>query len=124
MPIIRPMTPPTPQKPPRHLQLSDLRAAAQLASQATVGVVRIAEGVHQAVWRTLGAPQGAQIIDGGGRALMPGLIDAHWHSLMAAMSMQQLLMADPGLVQLAAGAEALAVLMQVRTEDRARAEMA
>ena len=60
MPIIRPMTPPTPQKPPRHLQLSDLRAAAQLASQATVGVVRIAEGVHQAVWRTLGAPQGAQ----------------------------------------------------------------
>ena len=42
------------------LQLSDLRAAAQLASQATVGVVRIAEGVHQAVWRTLGAPQGAQ----------------------------------------------------------------
>ena len=54
------MVSPTPRKPPRHLQLSDLRAAAQLASQATVGVVRIGEGVHQAVWRTLGAPHGPQ----------------------------------------------------------------
>ena len=54
------MVSPTPRKPPRHLQLSDLRAAAQLASQATVGVVRIAEGVHQAVWRALGAPHGPQ----------------------------------------------------------------
>ncbi len=54
------MTPATPQKPSRHLQLSDLRAATQLASQATVGVLRITEGVHQAVWRTLGAPGGAQ----------------------------------------------------------------
>ena len=54
------MTPSTSQKPPRHLQPSDLRAAAQLASQATVGVLRITEGVHQAVWRTLGAPPGSQ----------------------------------------------------------------
>jgi len=32
----------------------------QLATQATVGVSRIAEGVHQSVWSTLGAPGGAQ----------------------------------------------------------------
>ena len=31
---------------------------AQLATQATAGVTRIAEGVHQSVWRTLGAPGG------------------------------------------------------------------
>jgi PGAP1-like protein len=42
-----------------HLQAGDLRAAAQLAVQATQGVTRIVEGVHQAVWRTLGAPGGA-----------------------------------------------------------------
>jgi imidazolonepropionase-like amidohydrolase len=29
------------------------------------------------------APKGAQVIDGGGRVLMPGLIDAHWHSYYA-----------------------------------------
>jgi hypothetical protein len=40
------------------LRLSDVRAIAQLATQATMGVTRIAEGVHQSVWRTLGAPGG------------------------------------------------------------------
>lgn len=65
-----------------------------------------------------GAPQGAQIIDGGGRVLMPGLIDAHWHSMMAAMSMQHLLLADPGLIQLAAGAEAQRTLLRGFTTVR------
>lgn len=54
------MTPPPSKNPLQHLRASDLRAAAQLASQATVGVSRIVEGVHQSVWRTLGAPGGAQ----------------------------------------------------------------
>ena len=31
------------------------------------------------------APDGAQVIDCGGRVLMPGLIDAHWHSIFAAL---------------------------------------
>lgn len=65
-----------------------------------------------------GEPQGARIIDGGGRILMPGLIDAHWHSLMAAMSMQHLLLADPGLIQLAAGAEAQRTLLRGFTTVR------
>ena len=36
------------------MPLSDLRAAARLATDATIGVSRIAEGVHQSVWSTLG----------------------------------------------------------------------
>lgn len=50
-----PLTPPT-ARTARHLRASDLRAAAQLATQATQAITRIAEGVHQSVWRTLGAP--------------------------------------------------------------------
>ena len=42
----------------KHLRASDLRGLALLATQATAGVTRIAEGVHQSVWRTLGAPDG------------------------------------------------------------------
>ena len=42
----------------RHLRPSDARAVVQLATQATQGVARIAEGVHQSVWATLGAPAG------------------------------------------------------------------
>jgi len=51
-------TPPQP-RPTRHLQPTDLRALALLATDATVGVTAMAEGVHQSVWRTLGAPSGA-----------------------------------------------------------------
>jgi pimeloyl-ACP methyl ester carboxylesterase len=45
-------------KPLKHLHPSDLRAAAQLATTATASVARMAEGVNQAVWSTLGAPSG------------------------------------------------------------------
>ncbi len=46
---------PTPTKAPRHLQTNDIRQAAKLVVDATHSVTRIAEGVHQAVWATLGA---------------------------------------------------------------------
>lgn len=39
---------------PLHLRPSDLRALAALAADATVGTADIAEGVHAAIWRTLG----------------------------------------------------------------------
>jgi pimeloyl-ACP methyl ester carboxylesterase len=42
-----------------HLRASDLRALAQLATDTTVAVTTMAEGVHQSIWRTLGAPSGA-----------------------------------------------------------------
>lgn len=43
-----------------HVRASDLRAAARLATSATRGTTRIVEGVHQSVWRSLGAADGAQ----------------------------------------------------------------
>jgi pimeloyl-ACP methyl ester carboxylesterase len=45
--------------PSKRQLAADLRGAAQLATQAVVGVTRITEGVHQSVWRTLGVPGGA-----------------------------------------------------------------
>ncbi len=44
----------------RQLRASDLRGMARLATQATVGISRVAEGVHQSVLGTLGLPAGAQ----------------------------------------------------------------
>ncbi|MFT7402684.1 MAG: hypothetical protein ACI83N_002288, partial [Hydrogenophaga sp.] len=48
-------TKPTNPKPPRallrHLRPTDLKAAAQLATQATQGVVNMVEGVHRSVHR-------------------------------------------------------------------------
>ena len=48
----------TPPTTARHLRPSDVRAAAQLATHATLGVVRITEGVHQAVRQRIGLPGG------------------------------------------------------------------
>ncbi len=53
-----PLPPPPSTHHAAHLLPSDLRAAAQLATSATRSVARIAEGVSQAVWSTLGAPSG------------------------------------------------------------------
>jgi pimeloyl-ACP methyl ester carboxylesterase len=42
----------------KHLRAADLRGIAQLATQATAGVARIAEGVHQSVWGSMGVAGG------------------------------------------------------------------
>ena len=34
----------------------------------------------------VGAPEGARVIDCGGRTIMPGLIDAHWPTIFAGLS--------------------------------------
>ena len=46
------------------------------------------------------------IIDGGGRTLMPGLIDMHWHTMLVRPTVAQLLSSDIGYLNLIAGAEA------------------
>ena len=53
-----PNSPPPKPTALKHLRASDAAAIAKLATQATLGVARMAEGVHQAVWRTLGATNG------------------------------------------------------------------
>jgi hypothetical protein len=46
--------------PLRQLRASDLRGVARLATQATTGISRVAEGVHQSVRGTLGLRGGAE----------------------------------------------------------------
>ena len=64
------------------------------------------------------APDGAQLIDCGGRVIMPGLIDAHWHALFAAVALPQLLGGTIGSIYLAAAAEAERTLMRGFTTVR------
>jgi imidazolonepropionase-like amidohydrolase len=63
-------------------------------------------------------PDGAQIVDCGGRVMMPGLIDAHWHSIFAAVPISALFTADIGYIFLAASAEAERTLMRGFTTVR------
>lgn len=61
---------------------------------------------------------GTVLIDGGGRTLMPGLIDAHWHAMFVRPSIASLLTADVGYMNLLAGAEATDTLLRGFTTVR------
>jgi imidazolonepropionase-like amidohydrolase len=59
-----------------------------------------------------------KIIEGGGRTLMPGLIDAHWHAFLVAPPMSVMMSADYGYLYLLAGHEAGNTLMRGFTSVR------
>ena len=47
-----------------------------------------------------------RIIDGGGRTLMPGLIDMHWHAILVRPTPAEAMAADAGYTNIVASAEA------------------
>ena len=66
----------------------------------------------------LPAEAGTRVIDGGGRVLMPGLIDAHWHSMMAAPPLSAILGGDQRYLTAIAAAESTRTLMRGFTSVR------
>lgn len=67
---------------------------------------------------TVPAPEGAAVIDGSGRTLIPGLIDAHWHCTLATIPVADAMSADPGFIQLAAGKAATETVLRGFTTVR------
>jgi len=59
-----------------------------------------------------------QIINGGGRTLMPGLIDVHWHAMLIRANPAQAIAGDAGYNNIAAGVEATDTLMRGFTTVR------
>jgi imidazolonepropionase-like amidohydrolase len=62
--------------------------------------------------------EGATRVAGGGRTLMPGLIDMHWHAMLVRPNPAMAFASDPGYLNLLAGAEATATLMRGFTTIR------
>jgi imidazolonepropionase-like amidohydrolase len=71
-----------------------------------------------ALLRGEAGPGEADRIDCGGRTVVPGLIDAHWHATLCAVNQMVALTGDIGLVHLIAGREAGATLMRGFTTVR------
>jgi imidazolonepropionase-like amidohydrolase len=116
------------------MSLAALRPAhAQQTSAVLFQNVRVFDGKHTAlsapsnvlvrgdkIERISVAPiaSDAQTIDGGGRVLMPGLIDAHWHAMLVRPTPAAALAGDIGYNNLVAAAEATATLMRGFTTIR------
>ena len=64
------------------------------------------------------AVAGGRVIDGGGRTLMPGLIDAHYHTMFAAIPLATFLTAQEGYINLVAAKNAEQLLLQGFTTVR------
>src|SRR5262249_14442943 len=64
------------------------------------------------------APERATVIDSGGRTLMPGLIDAHWHTMLVRPTPAEVLSWDVGYTNLVAAAEATDTLLRWFTTVR------
>src|ERR1700758_2970114 len=64
------------------------------------------------------AEPGMTVIAGGGRTLMPGLIDAHWHAMLIRPNPAQAIVGDVGYNNIAASVEATDTLMRGFTTVR------
>ena len=111
---------PKPAATPPQVLLSNVRLFDGVSLTLRDGVSVLVEGARIAAIDATRAtpPAGARVIDCGGRVLMPGMIDAHWHTMMAALPLPVLLTADIGYLHLAASTEAERTLQRGFTTVR------
>jgi imidazolonepropionase-like amidohydrolase len=109
-----------PDVPASPIAFTNVRVFDGKSTALAIGLRVVVEGQKIKSIELAEKPIGAgfQIIDCGGRVMMPGLIDAHWHSMFAALPVSALLSADLGYVFLAAGAEAERTVMRGFTTIR------
>jgi imidazolonepropionase-like amidohydrolase len=111
---------PTPTKSgERPLLFSNLRLFDGSGSRVRDGVQVLVQG--GIIAGVIGAGEqvpDAQVIDCHGKLLMPGLIDTHWHTMLAAISQTTAMTADVGYLYLAAAQEAQRTLLRGFTSVR------
>lgn len=107
------------QTPGRPLLLTNLRLFDGETLSMREGVEILIEGERITALPPAGqGPQDAQRIDCGGRAVIPGLIDCHWHATLVGVSQLAALTQDVGFIHLMSGREAGATLMRGFTTVR------
>ena len=111
---------PAPASPTRPILFTNFRLFDGKSNTLRDGLFLVVDGnrIRTLAQSKPAVPDGAQVIDCGGRVLMPGLIDMHWHTLIAALPIQVVLTADIGFLHLAASAEAERTLMRGFTTVR------
>ncbi|WP_341666957.1 metal-dependent hydrolase family protein [Alcaligenes sp. SDU_A2] len=80
--------------------------------------VQIDQGRIAAVLNIAQVPADATTLDCRNKVLMPGLIDAHWHSLLCSVDQMTAMMADPADLHLIAAKEAERTLLRGFTSVR------
>lgn len=106
-------------EPPRPLLLTNLRLFDGVSAQVREGVQVLVEGsTVGAILRAGEKVENAQVLDCQGKLLMPGLIDVHWHTMLAGIAQLQAMTSDIGYLYLVAAREAQRTLMRGFTSVR------
>lgn len=106
-------------QPQRPLLLTNLRLFDGSGQAVRRGVQVLVQGqVIAALPAAAEKIEGAQVIDCQDKLVMPGLIDVHWHAMLAAIAQTTAMTADLGYLYLAAAQEAQRTLMRGFTSVR------
>lgn len=109
----------TPQQTERPILLTNLRLFDGTGNPLRQGVQVLIQGkLIAALPAATEKVEGAQLIDCQGKLVMPGLIDTHWHTMLAAIPQMTAMTADLGYLYLAAAQEAQRTLMRGFTSVR------
>jgi imidazolonepropionase-like amidohydrolase len=111
---------PAPAQPPRPILFTNFRLFDVKSGSLREGMRVLVEGnrIKAVITGNPAPPDDVQVIDRGGRTLILGLIDAHWHSMFSGLPISTLLTADTGFIHEAASAEAERTLMRGFTTIR------
>jgi len=107
------------KKPPSQILIQNVNIFDGFNEQLAKGMSVLVEGNKIVkIAKSIPAPAGATEIDGKGKVLMPGLTDAHWHSMFNFWPISKVLSADFGLLSIAASKAAGETLMRGFTTVR------
>lgn len=100
------------------LLITNVRIFNGTEPELKAGNVLVVDGKVAQVGLGINPTKGSVVLDGGGRTLMPGLIDAHVHITLAAIPMLAAMTAPTSYVHHVSGLEAQAMLMRGFTTIR------
>jgi len=110
---------PPPTAPDSRILFENVRVFDGLSGDLSPASSVLVHGnVIEKVSRDKIAADGARVIDGGGRTMMPGLIDMHWHSMFVGVPIAVAMTQDPTYLNIVAGVEARKTLMRGFTTVR------
>lgn len=108
-----------PQAAERPLLLTNLRLFDGTGKAPRAGIQVLVTGpVITALLPAGEKVEGARVIDCRGKLVMPGLIDAHWHTMLAAINQVTAMTSDVGYLYLVAAQEAQRTLLRGFTSVR------
>ena len=109
-----------PGAPPKPIIFTNFRLFDGKSAALRDGLFMVVEGnsISQLGQGQPPSSEGKTVVDCRGMVMMPGLIDMHWHSLLAALPIAAILQSEMAFVHLAASAEAERTLMRGFTTIR------